>query len=106
MLKILSSKAKGSKDFWKTPLPKQRDAKIFENQFNPVKLVFIGKLSLSTLRWVPMCQGLSIFPGFLHHFVLAKLATSNIRVKLKCINQKWWGFATPIVDKTLQQGTN
>ena len=28
-----------------------------------------------------MCQGLGHFSGFLHHFVLAKLATSSIRVK-------------------------
>ena len=29
-----------------------------------------------------MCQGFSHFSGFLHHFVLAKLATSSIRVKM------------------------
>ena len=28
-----------------------------------------------------ICQGFSNFSGFLHHFVLAKLATSRIRVK-------------------------
>ena len=44
-------------------------------------LVFIGKLLLSTLRWVPICQGFSYFSRSLHHFVLAKLATSSIRVK-------------------------
>ena len=27
-----------------------------------------------------MCQGYSHFSGFLHHFILAKLATSSIRV--------------------------
>ena len=27
-----------------------------------------------------MCQGFKHFSGFLHHFVLAKLATSSIRV--------------------------
>ena len=27
-----------------------------------------------------MCQGFSHFPGFLHHFVMAKLATSSIKV--------------------------
>ena len=37
--------------------------------------------SLSTFRWVPMCQGFSHLSGFLHHFVLAKLATSSVRVK-------------------------
>ena len=30
-----------------------------------------------------MCQGFSNFSVFLHHFVLAKLATSSIRVKLR-----------------------
>ena len=31
---------------------------------------------------IPMCQGFSNFSGFLHNIViLAKLATSNIRVK-------------------------
>ena len=43
-------------------------------------LVFIGKLSLSTLRWVPICQGFRYFHVFFHDFVLAKLATSSIRV--------------------------
>ena len=28
-----------------------------------------------------MCQGVSHFSSFLYHFVMAKLATSNIRVK-------------------------
>ena len=34
-------------------------------------LVSIGKLSQSTLRWVPICQVFSQFPVFLHHFLLA-----------------------------------
>ena len=29
----------------------------------------------------PICQGFSYFSGILHHFVLAKLAISCIRVK-------------------------
>ena len=32
-----------------------------------------------------MCQGFSHFSVFLHHFVLAKLATNSIRVKRKNI---------------------
>ena len=32
-----------------------------------------------------MCQGFSHFSFFLHHFVTAKLATSSIRVKVKCL---------------------
>ena len=53
----------------------------FENRLNPVMLVFIEKLLLSTLIWVPICQGFNHFQFFLHHCVLAKLATSSIRVK-------------------------
>ena len=54
------------------------DAEIFENHLKPFILVMvdIGKLPLSTLRWLSMCQGFIHFSGFLHHFVLAKLATS------------------------------
>ena len=62
--------------------PKHYDAKIFEKHVNPVMLLFIGKLSMSTLRWVPTCQGCSHFKVFLHHFVLVKFCTSSIRVHL------------------------
>ena len=48
---------------------------------NPVKLVFIGKLSLSTLRWVPMGQSFTHFSVFLHHIVLVNFFTSSISVK-------------------------
>ena len=51
-------------------------------------LVFIRKLSLSTLRWVPICQGFSHFSGFSHHFVSAKLATTSIRVKESSFSSK------------------
>ena len=30
-----------------------------------------------------LCQALNHFSGFLHHFVLAKLATNSIRIDLK-----------------------
>ena len=49
-------------------------------------LVLIGKLSPSILRWVPICQGFGDFSGFLHYFVLAKLATSSIRVINACFH--------------------
>ena len=39
-------------------------------------------LSLSILKWVPMCQGFNNFSGFLHNFLLAKLANISVRVKL------------------------
>ena len=45
-------------------------------------LVFIGYHLLSSLRWIPMCQGFSHFWGFSHYFVLANLASSIIRVKV------------------------
>ena len=62
-------------------------------------------LSLRTLRWVPMCQGLSHFSGVLHYFVLAKLATSSIRVNYRdwkqpvswcttCWPATWWEWLT------------
>ena len=59
---------------------KHKDANIFRNHLNHVMLVLIRKPSLSTLRWVPVCQGFSHFLVFLHHFALAKLATSSIGV--------------------------
>ena len=62
-----------------------KNTKLFENYLNPAMLVFIGQLSLRTLRRVPMCQGFSHFAGLLHHFVLAKLATSSIRPKKSCL---------------------
>ena len=43
--------------------------------------VYVLKAYLSTLRWVPICQGLSHFQGVLHHFVLAKFAIGSILVK-------------------------
>ena len=50
-----------------------KNTKIVENHLNPVMLVFIGKLSLSTLRWVPIFQGLSHFSGFLHCFFIGQI---------------------------------
>ena len=40
-----------------------------------------------------MCQGNSHFSGFLHHFVLAKLATNSITVKQKSVKDvfNWAG---------------
>ena len=43
--------------------PKHKDAKIKKKHIIPVMLLFIGKLLLSTLRWVPMCQGFNHFQG-------------------------------------------
>ena len=66
---------------------KHKDANIFENHLNPAMLAFIGKLLLSTLKWVPMCQNFNHFSGFCS-FVLTTSATSNIRVKEKMIGSK------------------
>ena len=41
--------------------------------------VFIGKLSVSILRWVPMCLSFNHFSGFWKKIVLAKVATNSIR---------------------------
>ena len=40
---------------------KHKDAKIFEKHWNPVMLVFIGKLSLSTLRYAWVSVILKVF---------------------------------------------
>ena len=61
-------------------------------------LVSIRKLSLSTLRWVPICQSSCHFRSFLHHFVMAKLATSTIRVKTNPLPTK----RTPCIERSLQ----
>ena len=53
--------------------PKYRDER-FLKHLNPVMLVFIGKLSSNTLRWVPSCQVSVIFQLFLHHFVFGKIS--------------------------------
>ena len=66
MLRLLSSKAQGRN--------------VFENHLNPAMLVFIGKLSVSTLRLVPICLGFSHFSGFCIILYLDKLDTSSIRV--------------------------
>ena len=60
--------------------PKYKNAKISENHRNPVMLVFIRKLSLSPLIWVPIYLGSCHFQLFFDHFVLTKLATSSLRV--------------------------
>ena len=64
-------------------------AKIFENHLYTVLLVFIGKLSRSNLRWIPICQGFSDFSGLLHHFVIGNLATRSIRVKAGWAFSPW-----------------
>ena len=43
-------------------------------------LVFIGKLSLGSLRWLPICQGFSHFTGFPSFLFWPKLATSSTSV--------------------------
>ena len=51
ILRLLSSKAQGHDDFWKTSIGMPCHVLIF-------MLAFIGRLSImSTIRWVPMCQG-------------------------------------------------
>ena len=52
---------------------------MFENHLNPVMLVFVDELLLSSLRRIPMCQGVSDFFSS-HRFVLINLATGSTRV--------------------------
>ena len=66
---------------WGYFCPKPKNVKILKKHLNHDMLVFIRKLSLSTLKWIPMCQGFNHFSGFLHIFVLAQAATTSIRAK-------------------------
>ena len=53
---------------WKLFYPSKAEATLVLSagtHLNPVMLVIIRKLSLSTLRWVLMCQGFRHFSGFL-----------------------------------------
>ena len=54
--------------------PSHKVAKNFENHLNPVMSVFIGQLSLSALRWVPMCQGFSHFQFFFASFCIGQIS--------------------------------
>ena len=68
VLRLLSSKAQGCKDFWK--------------QSKPCHVGNHGKRFAEHSHMSTHVPGLQSFSGFLHHFVLAKLATTSIRVKL------------------------
>ena len=68
-----------------------KDAKIFENHLKPCH---VGIDMIAITEYFKMniyVPGFQSFLGFLHHFVLAKLATSNRRIKIfseKCIGHK------------------
>ena len=49
---------------WGYIRPKHKGAKIFEKHLNPVMLVFIRKLILSTAWWVPYARVSIIFQVF------------------------------------------
>ena len=67
MLRLLSSKAQGCKDFWKSPKP----------CYVGIWWIALSEYSLMSTH-VP---GFQSFFRVLHNFVLAKLADSSIRVK-------------------------
>ena len=78
MLRLLSSKIHGRKNFRKSSKP-----------------CHVGIYWTSTLRWISMCRGFSHFPALLRYFTLSKLATSSGRVVLMLLvanlaNTKWW----------------
>ena len=53
-----------------------------------------------------MCQGFSHFSGVLHHFVLAKLATTGIRVNMHKINMVYTiSYDTNCVEDTPALGS-
>ena len=76
MLRLLPSKAQGCNVFWKP----------FTGKPCHVGILWIA-LAEYTLTWVPMCQGFDHLT-FLHHFVVAKLATNSSRVKVLKIRVK------------------
>ena len=57
--------------------------KDFENLLNPIMWHGIHWIALAD--YSPMCQGFNYFSGILHHFDVAKLATSSLRVNKKCV---------------------
>ena len=94
---------------WDFFRPKHKDAKILENNLNHVMLVFIRYFSLSTLRWVPMFHVFSHFLKlFLHHFVLAKLTTSSIRVESSVNGLTAWLISpdVPVIFLNMREADN
>ena len=71
MLRLLSFKAQGCKDFWKT-------SKHCHAGIQWIALTEHSQMST-------MCQ---LFFWFLHHFVLAKLVTNSIRLKTKAFHDQ------------------
>ena len=67
-----------------------KDTNTFENHLNPVMLVFIGKLS-DCSQMSTHLPGLQSYFRIFHHFVLAKVATTSIRVTDKVYLQKLVG---------------
>ena len=57
-----------------------RKQRLLKNHLNTVMWVFICKLSLSTIRRVPICHGFSDFAAFCNLFMLTKLEISSKRV--------------------------
>ena len=55
------------------------DAKVFEKLSKPCHVGIHWLACAEYSQMSTMCQGFSHFKVFLHHFVLAKLATSSIR---------------------------
>ena len=70
MLRLVSSKEQGRIYFWKPPKPCHAG------------IHWIALLEYSQMP-VHMCQGFNHFSDFSHHFVMAKLVTRSIRVKLE-----------------------
>ena len=80
---------------WGYSHPKPKDAKIFENHLNPVMLGIHLKALAEFSHLSTHLPGSSHFPGFFHHFVLAKLATSSIRVKTFFLCLPYYPMYTP-----------
>ena len=68
-------------------LPKHKDTKIFEIHLKPFN---VGTQWVAFAEYSQMSTHVPGFSGFFNHFVLAKLATSSIRVRK--YSKKYCGF--------------
>ena len=61
---------------------RHKNSKEFENHLNPVMLVFIGKVSLSTDIWVPICQCFSHFSALFTLFCIDQISHQQLKVSM------------------------
>ena len=88
---------------------KAKNSNIFKNHLNPVMLVFIGKLSLSTNIWVPICQGFSHFLAFFTLYCIDQISHQKLKGWGRarwwlCIQADDYGHQSTVLRKALANG--